>query len=93
LDGHERSSLVIEMSEYPLGVTREDLSWALLAIRNMRLTMVSRKMDPRACTIALWFAVQCDMMVGLQRISDQEYKVLADYGKRLALKTGKEWIA
>jgi len=44
-------------------------------------------LDPRLVTIALWALVELDMAAALQHIGREEYKVLADYGRRLALKT------
>jgi len=79
------------MSEYPPGVDRDDLLKALTAGRDFRLRAVLEHLNPRAVTITLWCLVEMDMAAALQRISEQEYKALADYGRKKALKTIKEW--
>ena len=75
------------MSECPPGVNMDHLRKAMVLARDLRLRVVLMGLEPRPVTIALWALIELDMAVALQHISRDEYKVLADYGRRLALKT------
>ena len=75
------------MSEYPPAVNTDHLRKATTLARDLRLRVVLMGLDPRPVTIALWALIELDMATALQHISQDEYKALADYGRRLALKT------
>jgi len=75
------------MSEYPPAVNTDHLRKATTLARDLRLRVVLMGLDPRPVTIALWTLIELDMASALQHISQDEYKILADYGRRLALKT------